>query len=222
MIERRENAARSEKDVLHDIGLVKARQNILTVADALVDEGDVIDRVERRTIGIAVQLSDRAVDGEGRNTLDQFLARLPVGDHVSDGDMLEVVLGRELHDLFALHHRAIVVHQFADDADRRQVAQLAEIDRGFGMTRTQQHPAVARDQREDVAGTRKVAGARIGIGQRPAAHGPLLGRNAGGHAGLVVDRHGESGGMVGIVMSDHRVEPQAAGVVGRDRRADDP
>src|SRR5207244_4028186 len=71
------------------------------------------------------------------------------------------------------------------------------------------------------AGPGKVVGAGIGIGERAAARGALVRRNAGAAIGLVVDRNREGGGMVGFIMRHHRIEPQPAGVVGGDRRADD-
>ena len=179
------------------------------------------DGIERRAIGIALQRPDRAFGGEGRDPLDQFLARLAIGDHVGDGDVLELVGGRKARHLLALHDRAVVVHQLADDADRRQAGELAEIDRGFGMAGAQQHAAVARDQRKHVAGPGEIVGAGIGVGQRPAAGGAFVGRNPGAAIGLVVDRHRKGGGVVGLVVRHHRVEPQPARILAGDRRADD-
>ena len=127
----------------------------------------------------------------------------------------------EPRHLLALHDRAVVVHQLADDADRRQAAQFAEIDRGLGMARAQQHAAVARDQRKHMTGPREIAGAGIRIGQRAAAGSAFVRRDAGAAIGLVVDRDREGGGMVGFVVRHHRVEPQPARIFGRDRRADD-
>jgi hypothetical protein len=39
----------------------------------------------------------------------------------------------EVVDLRALHHGAVVVREFADDADRGQAGEAAEIDRGLGV-----------------------------------------------------------------------------------------
>jgi hypothetical protein len=123
--------------------------------------------------------------------------------------------------LFALHHRAVVVHQFADDTHRRQPAQPAKVDGCFGMARTQEHAAVPRNQRKHVSGTGEVVGAGIRIGKRPAAGSALLRRNAGSPVGLVIDRNRKRRGVVGIVMRHHRIKPKAAGVLLGDRGADD-
>ena len=95
--------------------------------------------------------------------LDQLFPRLPVGNHVGNGNMLEPVGGGELRHLLALHDGSVVVHQFADDANRRQAAQLAEIDRRLGMARAQQHPAVPRNQRKHVAGPREIVAPAFGL-----------------------------------------------------------
>ncbi len=116
------HALRPGKDVLDDVGLVEARQHILAVADAIIDESHVRDLVERRAIGITLQRPDRAFRGKCRDPLDQLFARLAIGDHVGNGDMLELVAGGETGHLLALHDGAVVIHQFADDADRRQAA----------------------------------------------------------------------------------------------------
>src|SRR5713101_5910082 len=42
------------EEVFYDIGLVQPRQHILAVANAVIDERDVRDFIERRTIGIAL------------------------------------------------------------------------------------------------------------------------------------------------------------------------
>ena len=129
------------------------------------------------------------------------------------------VCGEPRH-LGAFGHGAVVVHQLADDGDRRQAAQLAQIDRSFGMSGAQQHAAVARDQWKHVAGPGEIIGAGIGIGQRAAARRALFGRDAGAVVGLVVDRNREGGGVVGIVVGHHRIEPQPPRIFGGDRRAD--
>ena len=89
------------------------------------------------------------------------------------------------------------------------------------MAGAQQHAAVARDQRKDVAGPGEIVGAGIGIGERAAARGALIRRNAGAAVGLVVDRDGKGGGVIGLVVRHHRIEPQPARILGGDRRADD-
>lgn len=183
---------------------------------------DVLHRVEGRDIGIAPHLADRGRDREFRHALHQGLARLPVGDEIGDGDVLELVADGEIRDLRALHHRAVVVDEFADHADRRQAREPAEIDRRLGMAGAHQYPALTRDQRKDMARPHEILRAGIGIGERAGGGGALLRRDAGGEARPVIHRDGEGGGQGRVVDRHHRIEPQAPRLRDRERRADDP
>ena len=60
-------------------------------------------------------------------------------------------------------HRPVLVHHLADDARRYEPGQPGEIDRGLGLAGAQEHAAVARAQREDVAGPDEVLAARRGV-----------------------------------------------------------
>ncbi len=174
-----------------------------------------------RAIAVALQLPDRRLDRKGRDAFDQLLARLPVGDEIGDGNALELVPVGEGGDLRPDHDRAVVVGEFADHRDRRQSGELAEIDARLGMARAHQHAAVPGDEREHVARPDEIAGAHVAVGERAHRVAALLGRNAGGHAVLHVDRNGECGAERRLVRSHHRRQMQPARVVGGQRRADD-
>src|ERR1700754_1377245 len=66
MLKRYMHALIAEENILDDIGLVEPGQHVLAVADALVDERDVVDRIERRAVGVTLQRPDRAFRGERR------------------------------------------------------------------------------------------------------------------------------------------------------------
>ncbi len=166
-----------------------------------------------------MQRADLALDREFADPLDQLLARLPVGDEVGDRDLRELVLLGEGRDLRPAHHRAVVVHQFGEHADRRQAGEPAEIDAGFGMAGAHQHAAVLGDQREDVAGPHEIGGAAVAVGERAHGVGALLGRDAGGQAVADVDRDGEGGAERRVVERHHRIEMQPLALRRRDSGA---
>src|SRR5258705_8124909 len=58
------------EEILDDVGLVQARQHVLAVTDAVIDECDMRNLVERGAIGIALQRADGTVGGKGRDPLD--------------------------------------------------------------------------------------------------------------------------------------------------------
>ena len=119
------------------------------------------------------------------------------------------------------HHRAVVVHQFRQHADRRQAGEPAQIDAGFGVAGAHQHAAVLGDQRKDVAGPHEIGGAAVAVGERAHRVGALLGRDAGGQAVADVDRDGEGGAERRVVRRHHRIEMQPPRLVAGQRRADD-
>src|SRR2546429_4829676 len=67
------NALRPGEDILDDIRLVKARQHVLAVADAIVDERDGPDLSERRATGETRSRPAQAFRPDGADPLDQLL-----------------------------------------------------------------------------------------------------------------------------------------------------
>ena len=160
--------------------------------------------------------------GNSADALDQLLAPLAIGDQVGDRHLLQAVARGEGRDLGAAHDGAVVVDEFGEHADRRQLRQAAEVDRGLGVAGAHQHAALAGDQREDVARADEIVGAGVRIGeradgqlQRSSAEMPVV------SAVAEIDRDGEGGAERRIVVGDHRVEVQAARLGPRQRRADD-
>ena len=124
-------------------------------------------------------------------------------------------------DLRPAHHRAVVIDQFGDDADRRQAGKLAEIDRGFGVAGAHQHAAFARNQRKDMAGAQEIRCSDIAVGKVAHRQRAVVGRNAGGRAVLEIDADREGGGVRRIVVGDHRRQVEPLALILGHRRADD-
>ena len=62
----------------------------------------------------------------------------------------------EFDELRHAGHGAVFTHDFADDAGRSESGDAREVHGGFGLAGADEHAAVARAQREDVAGAREV------------------------------------------------------------------
>ena len=209
------------QDVIQDVGPMQPGRHVLSLADPSKHEGEMLHLVERRRIGIAGQFADRGLDREGRHALDQLLTRLPVFDEVGHRDGLQAVLAREGLDLLADHDGAVIVGEFADHRDRRQVGEPAEIDRRLRMARAHQNAAILGDQREDVARADEVRRAHVAIGESPHRVAALLGRDAGGQAVPNIDRNREGRAERRIVGGHHGRQMKAARIVARHRHADD-
>ena len=200
---------------------MQSRRHVASVADRAQNEGEVLHAVERRHIGVADHFPGLCLDRERRDAFDELFARLPKGDKIGNRHEFEVVRAREFLDLASGHHRAVVIGEFANDADRRQAGKLAQIDGGFRMSGAHQHPAVLGDQREDMAGPHEVARAHIAIGERAHRIAALLGGNAGGEPVARIDGDGEGRGERRVVFRDHGRKMQTARLLERERRADD-
>ena len=209
------------EEILGDIFRMQAHRDVDAVADVAEDDGEMLHRVPGQGIGMSLGLAERCVDVEARAVLDQRFLALAIGNEIGDGDELQPVLLGEIDHLRAARDGAVVIDEFRDDADRRQAGEFAEVDGRFRMAGAHQHPALAGDQREDVAGTDEIGGADIAVGK--VAHGQraVVGRNTGRGAVFEIDADGEGRGMGRIIVGHHRRQAEAFGFLARHRRADD-
>jgi hypothetical protein len=81
----------------------------------------------------------------------------------------------EGHQIVQPGHGAVVVHDLADHARGVEPGQARDIDRRFGMAGADQHAAIARDQREDVARGDDVIAALSGVDRDGNGAGPVGG-----------------------------------------------
>ena len=66
--------------------------------------------------------------------------------------LLEAVALREGDEIGHARHGAVVVHDLADDGGGVEPGKARKIDGGLGVAGADQHAALARDERKDVAG----------------------------------------------------------------------
>ena len=97
-----------------------------------------------------------------------------------------------------------------------------DVDRGLGMAGADQHPARARDQREDVAGRDQSIGPVRRIDRHRDGPRPVGGADPGRNPVLRLDRDGERGLVAALVGAGHRFEPELVGAVLGHGQADQP
>ena len=161
-----------------------ADENVLAVADLAADERDVRLAVDLVLEGIHAEHAELGRQLGGGDALDQRLGPHAVLDQIRDRDHQQAVLLRELRQLRHARHRAVLVHDFADDAGRIQPGDSRQIDRGLGLTGAHHHAARLRTQREHVPGRARSAGARRRIDRRQHGGRPIVRRNAGRRAAV--------------------------------------
>ena len=141
-------------------------------------------------------------------------------DEVGDGADLETVELGEGHQFRQARHRAVVVHDLADDSGGIQAGKTRDIDAGFRVTGANKHAAFACDKREDVAGRDDVVGALCRIDADSNRVGAVVRGDAGGDALFRFDGDGEGRLHALAVFAGHHVEFERAGAIPREAEAD--
>ena len=117
-------------------------------------------------------------------------------------------------------HRAVLVHDLADDARGRETGQSGEVDRRLGLPRALQHTTRARAQREDMAGLDEVVGGRGRVDRDLDRVGPVVGGDAGRHTLARLDRDGERRAERSLVLVRHLAQAELLAALGREAEAD--
>src|SRR5262249_286463 len=103
-----------------------------------------------------------------------------VANQIRDREHFQIVFVAEFTKLRHARHRAVLAHDFADDACGLQAGDASEVYTGFGLTCANKDAAVARPKREDVAGTREVLRLCFRINSGEDGDGAVGSANAGG------------------------------------------
>ena len=165
---------RTEDVARHTRG-VDAHQHRLVLTPLALDERHVLQTVRLLTEGNQTEVAVLGRHIDFLALLDEALFLQTVGDHVLDGDDLQVVLLGKLHELGHAGHSAVVVHDLNERTGRVEACQLAEVDGGLGMARAAQHTIVLRIEGIDMARTPEGLGCRRGVGQGADGGGTVVG-----------------------------------------------
>ena len=155
--------------------------------------------------------------------LDELLVPAPVLDQVGDGDQLQPVPLAVRDQVGDARHRPVLVHDLADDARRDQPREAREVDRRLGLAGAQQHAAVTRAQREDMAGLDEiVAAVDCGSIATWIVRDAIRRRDARRHALARLDRDRERRAVRRLVASVIWRSPSCVAAVLRQAQADQP
>ncbi len=117
-------------------------------------------------------------------------------------------------------HRAVFVHDLADDAGRIETRDPRQVDRRLGLSGAHHHAAGPRAQRKHVAGPRRSARSGRRIDRRQHGCGAIGRRNAGRRAAPRFDRHAERGVESRAVLRDHQRNLELVEPLRRHRQTD--
>ena len=104
--------------------------------------------------------------------------------------------------------------------DGLRPASRDDVDRRLGMAGADQHAAVPRDQREDVAGRDEMVGPLRGVDRHRDGAGAVGGGDAGRHPFLGLDRDGEGGLEPAVIVARHQRQLELVDALPGQRQAD--
>ncbi len=182
--------------------------------------GSIDDLVDR---GRPLRAGHVEADRPLRDAPDEPLGLEAVLDEVGDREDGEPVLLGEALEVGHPRHRAVVVHDLADDAGRVHARQAREVDGALGLAGAHEHAAAARPEGEDVARRHEVRGARVGADGDLDGLGAIGGADARGHAVPRLDADGEGGaeGRPAPARGRHHRQLQAGHLLLLEREADE-
>ena len=209
-------AAERVEDVAREALGVDADEHV--VADLSQHESEVVAAGERLAKGDRVEGAVLRRQAHGHDALDELLRPPPILDQVGDGDHPQPVLLAVRHEVRDAGHRPVLVHDLADDAGRDEPGEPREVDRRLGLAGTDEHAAVPRAQRKDVAGLDEIVRRRGGIDRDVDRVRAVGRRDAGRHALAGFDRDRERGAEVRLVPLRHLRQAELLAALGRSGR----
>src|SRR3989442_15913273 len=184
------------------------------------DKRHVLVAVHVARVGNHAKFAEaRRQDGLG-DPVDVALVLHAVADEVRHGEDFQVVVFAEFQELRHAAHGAVFIHDFADDARGAEPGNARKVHRGFGLAGANEHTAVARAQRKDMARTGKVLGLGLGIDGGKDGGGAVGGGDAGGDAVARVNGFAEGGAVGGSVDGGHEREMEFVAALFGQREAD--
>jgi hypothetical protein len=149
----------------------------------------------------------------------QFFPGPPKFDQVGYGADLQPVLVGEFYQGRQPRHGAVVVHDFADDANWPRPGQGNEIDGRLGMARALQYAAGFGAQREHVTGLHQVVRHRCGRGHDANGSGTVGRADAAADATGCVHGNLEIGAENFAVLFHHALDTELLQAFTRGRNA---
>lgn len=212
-------AAAGAEDVACKAFGMDAAQEVLAVADFAFDQSDVM--FARQVVDVAVDLEIavfRRHLGDGFAD-DVFVVAAAVVLEIVDGDEFQAVFVGDFPEVRRAHHRAVVCHDFAAQADLFESGQAHEVDRGFRVAVAGQDAAAFGDEGEVVARTAEVFGTGRFFSAFAGRQGAFDSRDARRRVD-VVDGNGEGRFVVICIFADHLGQAELMGIFDAHGHAD--
>ena len=171
-------------------------------------------------IGDEPEFAVHGVDVAVRDAHHERFGPAAVLNEIGNRADLQAMLRSEFDEIRQPRHFPVLLQDLADHRGRREPGKAREIAPRFSVSGANEHPALLRHQREDVAGLHDILRARVRA-DRGAYRARAVGSgDAGGHALRGLDRHGEVRAERRAVVADHQREIKLSAALFREREAD--
>src|SRR5688572_24537756 len=153
------------------------------------------DEPERTEFGLDLRLAD---------DLDGFLLAQAVLDEIGDRADLELMAPRELREVVAARHGAVVVQDLDDDSCRLEARETREVAAGFRVPRARQNPAGLSHQRKNVPRLPQITRLRLRRNSGLDRARSVVRRDAGRDTLGRFDRDREVRRLANVGVADHQ------------------
>ena len=133
-----------------------------------------------------------------------------IGDQVTDRADFQLMFPGKRDQIVQPRHRAVIAHDFTDDAGGVESRKARNIHRRLRMAGANQNAAVAGDQGKDMARCNDRIGTAGGVDCHGYGARPVGGGNACGDALCRLDRGGEGRAVPGAVIGAHQFQTKLA------------
>src|SRR5262245_4059208 len=176
-------AAADAQQIGQHIYRMYAHQHGTGGAKIAFDKSQVLDGLYGRFVDVEIEgATEQAIDGGFSDLAHDAIMAQPIADQIFDGADLQAVALGEGDQIGHACHGAVVVHNLADDAGRKQASQAGEIDGGLRVAGAHEHATFARNQRENVPRGNDVLVVLGRVDGGGNGAGTIVRRNAGGDA----------------------------------------
>src|SRR5262245_39701332 len=166
-------------------------QHIFAIFNLPANESDVRLLVERTFEHDHSKVAMRRWQGRFTDFLNEAFSAEAVTDQIGNRNHLELLMFSKLDQIRYARHRAVFLHDFANDTGRCESGDGREIDRCLRLACANQHSAVARSQWKNVARASQIFSFSLWIDCSKDCLRAIERRNSSGDITPRLDGHAE-------------------------------
>src|SRR6267143_3338329 len=194
------------EDVTGEAVRMNAHQSRLCTFEIAAHQRDMLVVVHVAGVSNHAEIAKARGQDGFRDAADVAFMLHAVADKVRNREHLQIVFLAKFKELRHAGHRAVFIHDFADDAGGAHPGDAGEVHARFGLAGADEDAALAGAQRKDVAWPGQVLRRGLGIDGGEDGDGAVRGADSRGDPDACVHRFGKRGTVDGGVDGRHEWE----------------